>query len=208
MKRDLFDAGYKLPEKVTILAPGPNGRNSWDRISGYVIAVNKAITIKEVKTDMWCLWALAYRRYEIPWFLEACAETTAQKVFGSYQNKLGVGDLMDCDYTFPYRSGYPEHLPNLIQNQVIVGGTISMAALQIALWCGVKEVTLCGCDFFGAYYHDGTPGYYRGVPTAIPTKDNKVWSDVIVANHIIRQSKALGMKIRSISATALDVKVI
>ena len=45
--RDLFQSNLRLPEKVCILAPGPNGKEHHGRIPAdyEIVVVNKAVLI-------------------------------------------------------------------------------------------------------------------------------------------------------------------
>ena len=58
---DIFRTDFRLPEKVCILAPGPNGLGHYGEIpSDYeVIAVSKAVMIAEVPRKR--LWMMCER---------------------------------------------------------------------------------------------------------------------------------------------------
>jgi len=45
MPTDIFKADIHFPERVDILAPGPNGKPHWDGLGTFTIAINKAAMI-------------------------------------------------------------------------------------------------------------------------------------------------------------------
>ena len=54
---NIFDSNFHLPEKVCIVAPGPNGNGHYHKIPGdyYIIAVSKAVLIKDLSPECWIM---------------------------------------------------------------------------------------------------------------------------------------------------------
>jgi hypothetical protein len=207
VSNDIFDGDFNLPDTVYVLAPGPQGVPYYKDIDGYVIAVNKAICIDAVGRDLWLSWALAYRRWGYQWFRDAMSLGVV-RCFGRTANADGLGDVEDCDYTFAFHPGYADDPIGLKPNVLCHGGSISIAAVQLCFWKGVKHCILVGCDFFGCNYYDGSTTHFRGHPVLNGEKLGKVWPEAYTAQLIINDCIAAGMKITSLSPTSLRVETV
>ena len=207
MPNDIFDASFKLPETVYVLAPGRAGVDYYGEIRGYTIAVNKGVCIESVRIDLWLSWALAYRRWGYQWFRDSMS-LGVPKAFGITDSQDGLGDLEDCDYTFLYQPGYDDAPRGLKPGVLCWGGSISMAAVQLCFWKGVKRCVLVGCDFYDCQYYDGTISHHRGLPVPDGKKEGKRWPEADAAQRIINECLSKGMAVYSLSPTSLRVGII
>lgn len=205
MSSDIFDSQFTLPETVYVLAPGRAGVDYYGEIRGYTIAVNKGVCIECARIDLWLSWALAYRRWGYQWFRDSMS-FGVPKAFGITDSGDGLGDLEECDYTFRYNPGYEDTPVGMKDGILCQGGSISAAAIQLCYWKGVKHCILVGCDFYDCKYYDGTISHLRGEPWPDGKKEGRRWPEAEIAQKIIDECQAKGMKVTSLSPTSLNVE--
>lgn len=209
---EIFDSDFALPPKVCILAPGPNGKPHYDDIpDNYcVIALNKAVFIPEVKIDVWLM-----NLYDQDWFEAANEAFDGVRVFwrenedcNDYTPEaearlLAIQDTL-CYYFKVVRPGLhilrktPIPLEELVLRGILDGGTVTGAALQLALHFGARDVLLCGADMSGDAYWDGTFSEQKN--------HGDIWSCTGDLNTLIRwMGRKHGITVTTLSPTKLDV---
>lgn len=172
-------------DTVYILAPGPNGRDYWDRIplDSTCIFVNKAIELlhdESVKCQnpMWIVCET--KILQTDWF---------NIYHDAYKDILCVGKAIrtlgafeDDDYWKVYeyygRTTVDEIL-TVDPTGLSIGTTIAGIAIQLAWHMRAETVILCGVDMFGNVYYDGTRGGYD--------RDRRPWG--MPMNRIIKLIK-------------------
>jgi hypothetical protein len=154
---DVAESDLRLSSKVCIVAPGPNGRGHYERIPAdfQVVTVSKAVLIPGLRPAIWIM-----THSDQPWFAEANRSFQGIRLF-SYDAALHVADALqgtpDCYYFIPPRDSFLEPQVRLPLDGVIrYGATVSGCAIQFAYIFGAAEILLCGVDFSGDEYFDGT----------------------------------------------------
>ena len=154
---DVIESGLRLPRKVCIVAPGPNGRGHHERIPAdfQVVAASKAVLIPGLRPAIWIM-----THSDQPWFAEANRCFQGVRLF-SYDAALHAASALegtpDCYYFVPPHDSFLEPGRRHLQDGVIrYGGTVSACAIQFASIFGAAEILLCGVDLSGDRYFDGT----------------------------------------------------
>jgi len=205
MTQDIFASGFKFPNRVDILAPGPQGKACWGRLGPWVMAVNKGIEIP-VDADAWMVadwWAV-----KTEWFPKMDREYEGMRFYSEGLVSKRAGDVAIADYsyklldgrkcTFPLGSApYVEPIPDVLRPD----GSVSACAIEAVARLGAKEIVLCGVDMFGNIYYDGNPS------SSTDCTHNGVWAFAPFTNSLIKWVKAQGIEIYSMSPTALDIEV-
>lgn len=201
--QNIFNSKFSLPNKVYILAPGPNGRKSYNNIpsESVIIAVNKAVLIPGIQADIWMLNFLTPGVLE--WYDEADSRFSGTRIF----RKEAINHLPNYKsqgYFFPVLKGANEKLSEngikSIDGVIRPGVTISGLAIQLAYNFGAKEIILCGVDMSGFEYWDGSSYPH--------TKHGSTWEYTGRLNNLIRLLLNKGISIYSISPTMLNIKEI
>jgi hypothetical protein len=196
--RELFGSGWRLPAKVCIVAPGPNGRSHYGEIPEdyYKIALSKAALIPAVRASVWIMC-----HTQQDWYGEASASFRGVRIYGdaaarqAEQELLALGCECYCFYP-PPDSLSPEVRP--VEGAIRVGGSISGIALQIAYNFGARDILLCGVDMSGDGYFDGTMN--------VQPSHGDTWGAVKNLNPLIRwMIEKRGLRIHTLSPTRLDV---
>ena len=205
MPQDIFESGFKFPERVDILAPGPQGKSMWDRLGPWVMTVNKGIDIP-VDPDAWMVadwWAV-----KTDWFPRMDKEYKGIRFFSEGLVSKRTAEVAEAEYkyklldgrkcTFPLGSAlYGEPIPGVLRPD----GSVSACAVEAAARLGAKEIVLCGADMFGNIYYDGGPS------SSVDCSHNGIWAFAPYMNSLIEWVKEQGVEIYSISPTALDIEV-
>jgi hypothetical protein len=192
-----------IDETVTIIAPGPNGRDHWHEATGTIIAVNSAILIEEfIDVHVWMVadgnaavldwFKKGYDRF-IGWriFSEAIHQRVTEDYAGDYTFWLNP-DHFDSDadcLEFMQRPFEP--YPDFFRPTETVTGI----ALDFAVRHGAKEINLIGVDMEGGYFDD-PPGMVRDVI-------NTYNRDCL--QREIDYFKAQGIKFNALSPTRLEI---
>ena len=151
---NIFESDFRLPHKVCILAPGPNGKGHYGRIpAGFcVIAVSKAVLIPDVRAEIWMM-----NHADQPWFGEAAASFDGVCIFGdgAVEAQPVLTGKRSC-YCYTPADGLlePDWL-RPVDGVIRIGGSIVGCALQLAYNFGATEILLCGADLSGDQYWDG-----------------------------------------------------
>ena len=197
---DIFRTDFRLPEKVCILAPGPNGLGHYGEIpSDYeVIAVSKAVMIAEVPRKR--LWMMCHANQD--WFETANAAFHGMRVFGhvALQAARAKLDPTGTYYYFKAADGLlePETISR-VDGAICLGTSISGCALQFAYNFGARQILLCGVDMSGDGYWDGSQNANE--------VHGEVWHAAQRFNHLIRwMEEERGVQIASLSKTQLQVR--
>jgi hypothetical protein len=144
---DIFRTDFQLPERVCILAPGPNGRGHYEEIpSDYeVIAVSKAVMIAEVPHKS--IWMMCHATQD--WFETADAVFRGTRVFGLRALQEAVARLNPTStyYYFKPPNGMiePETISR-VDGAICLGTSVSGCALQLAYNFGARQILLCECE--------------------------------------------------------------
>lgn len=218
--KDVFKLDFKLPETVTILGSGPNGKTAYPRIkkSDFVICLNGAIGCP-VRSDLWMAMdpTLPRQRY----FIEAMRDHYKEhyhKGLDLSEKSIGKGypiPVMEkmriarkfpwVQLTFNLKLGtYREFMmkPDDVEpipGCVRPGATVAACAVQFCQQKGVKHIRLCGIDMFGAVYFD------KSRHRKMNRKDS-MWSVVPVFNALMRYMEGHGMSFTTLSKTQLNIK--
>ena len=193
----LFESNFRLPEKVCIVAPGPNGRGHYRRIplDYCIVAVSKAILIPEVHASVWVMC-----HSDQDWYREASESFTGTRIFGDAAARNVEADLLaggSESYCFyPPAQSLLDQV-DLSEKAIRTGGSISACALQIAYHCGAKDILLCGVDMSGDAYFDGTLNVQ-------PTHGD-TWGAASRVNRLIQwMTTERGLRVRTLTPTRLE----
>jgi hypothetical protein len=165
--RDLFQSNLRVPAKVCILAPGPNGKNHHVRIPAdyEVIAVNKAILIDDVPRKSY--WVMTHATQD--WFEQASERFRGIRIFSAdalreAQERLGAAATESAYYFLAPPDLIQPDTVDRVDGAIRYGATVSCCALQFAYNFGARRILLCGVDMSGDNYWDGqrNPGPYHG----------------------------------------------
>ena len=202
--KNIFDSDFRFPEKVCIVAPGPNGIGRYEEIpAGFsVIAVSKAVLIPELRPSVWMM-----NHVHQPWYKEGNKSFRGVRVFGYdaanaiektvtvKQNEYAQG----ASYYFnPPDEPLGLELFVPVDGCIRIGATTSACAVQLAYNFGAREIILCGVDMSGDGYFDGT--------TNENPNHGKTWPAAARLNVLIHWLMAnKGLRITTLSPTRLDV---
>lgn len=192
-KTDLVNG---MPERVYILATGPNGKEYHDKIpdNAYVIAVNQGIMIRP-NCNLWMVFD--HRCLSKPWWAEAVTINGPKRLFSRQPIRMVL-----CDYTFittPSLVGKP---PDELRRGVLRGGaTIAGSAVQAAYYGGAKVITMIGVDMSGLQYYDGS--YNNSV--TVRGRDQE-WVNLQAFNNMVAHIQKNGVIVNSLSKTAISVE--
>ncbi len=194
---NIFDSGFRLPDKVCILAPGPNGKRHYSRIpAGFcVIAVSRAVLIPEVRAKVWMM-----NHADQPWYAEAEASFSGVCIFGdgAMEARPLLTGKQACYYFTPAEEPLDPDQLRPIDGVIRLGGSIVGCALQLAYNLGAAEILLCGADFSG-------DEYYNGDLNPQPTH-GETWPAVQRINPLIRWlMEEKSIKVSTLSPTRLAV---
>jgi hypothetical protein len=195
---EIFESGWRLPEKVCIVAPGSNGRGLYQEIPPdyYTIAVSKAALIPEIRASVWIML-----HAQQDWYPEASASFTGIRIYGDAAARVAESELLalgcECYCFYPPPDALsPEVRP--VDGFIRIGGSVSGCALQIAYNFGASDILLCGVDMSG-------DGYFDGTMNVQPTHGD-TWGVVKNLNPLIRwMMEKRGLRIHTLSPTRLDV---
>jgi hypothetical protein len=195
---EIFESGWRLPERVCIVAPGPNGHDHYRKIPAdyYVICVSKAVLIPGIRASA---WIMCHTHQD--WYAQASAAFLGVRIYGDAAAREAEAELLakGCQcYCFypPAEQLAPEVRP--VDGMIRVGGSVSAIALQVAYNFGAKDILLCGVDMSG-------DGYFDGTENVQPTH-GETWGAVNNVNPLIRwMVEQRGLRIRTLSPTRLDV---
>ncbi|MCI0488168.1 MAG: hypothetical protein L0229_16395 [Blastocatellia bacterium] len=205
---DIFQSGFRLREKVCILAPGPNGKGCYGEIPSdfQVIAVSKAVLIPEVRAELWMMNHVGQ-----DWYDEADSKFEGVRVFmyeaamkaeeKSLPFEARLAGKRDCYYFEPPDEALETGVCLPVDGFIRIGATVSACALQFAYNFGASEILLCGVDMSG-------DGYFDDTSNAHPNH-GETWSAVERMNPLIKwMTEERGLKIFTLSRTKLDVPAI
>ena len=200
-ERDVFQLGYVLPTKVCILAPGFNGTGHHHKIGNrFTISVNYGVTVP-VHTDLWLVG---------DWWI--CAKDWWPRVDVGYHGRRifvhGLAERCEVwdekhDLTFKLvkrdeitQGFHIEHPQKFRPDETSVG-----IAIDFACRFGARDINLIGVDMVGEMYWDSK------VSTCTQCdRTDGVWPFRDLLMDVIQYYQSEGVKIRSYSPTALDVK--
>jgi hypothetical protein len=198
---EIFGSGFRLPERVCIVAPGPLGAPYHGAIptDWCVIAVAKAVLIPGLRPDIWMM-----NHSQQDWFAAAAGRFRGTCIFGS-QALVGCPPLGEKAARYYYRSppGEPLEVDRVrpVDGYIRVGASISACAVQVAANFGARELLLCGVDMSGDAYWDGTVN--------VQASHGYTWPAAARLNRLIGWLVAeRGMTVASLSPTRLDVPVL
>jgi hypothetical protein len=206
--QSVFESNLRVPEKVCVVAPGPNGAGRYGDIPPefYVIAVSKAVLIPDVCPQIWMMNHVGQ-----PWYRDAAGGFRGIRVF--HEEAAAAAELlggieriapderyqfttprMPCGLDEPLGLEIFRSIDGCIRN----GASISAAGVQLAYNFGAREIILCGVDMSGDGYFDGTVNRHPS--------HGDTWSFTARFNMLIDWlAKQRGIRISTISSTKLAV---
>jgi hypothetical protein len=199
---NIYESDFRLPEAVCILAPGPNGKAYYDLIAGdwCVIAVNKAVLIREVRPDVWLI-----NHSHQDWYPAAHEYFTGVRVYRLEAAVTAWPSPLELDlcyyYAPPEKRMDPGNLAELDDGIIRWGGTVVASALQLAYNFGARELFLCGVDMSGNEYWDNTSNGDQ----AMRDLHGEAWAAVPYLDALIKHLSGKGVGIYSLSPTKLNV---
>ena len=198
----MHDAAYpRFPvyENVTILAPGPNGRDFWKDVKyddDEVIAVNAGIMIP-VPANIWIV--ADGNAVKCDWFNWGCKKFGSLKVWSEaiYQRTQEIGDN-----TFWMYPNHPDQVEDFLKLPFAVDPdfyrpteTVTGIAIDFAVRHGAKHINLIGVDMEGGY-HDDPPELKRDTV-------NSYMRDSL--QREIKYFQEHGITFKSLSPTRLEI---
>jgi hypothetical protein len=200
---DVFDAGFTFPERVCVLAPGPNGLACYDQIPKdfYVIGVSRAVLIDQVKIDCWVMQGKS-RPFYLPGEQRFSGVRLFRRTFVSAGGAMLAGDSFER-YSFDVERPSPGAIGDFSalgrRRRTLIGGSsISGNAVQLAHLCGARQILLCGVDMSGDSYVDGT--------AAIHPTHGETWSHKWAFDRLIEWIHGhTDTKVWTLSPTKLEV---
>jgi hypothetical protein len=198
---NLYTSNFKLPSRICIVGPGPNGKAFYDAIpkDAFVIAINKAVMIPDISIDVWLI-----NHAHQDWYPEADANYDGKRVYNLRAALEASPNLSGAKNWFYFDTPQDIQINKFdqINNQIHHGGTVASAALQLAFLFGSREVLLCGIDMSGYGYWDGT----LNTEPEMQEAHGESWHALTVLNPLIRfLEEEKEMRIMSLSPTRLDV---
>ena len=196
---NVFEADFRLPGRMCILAPGPAGRAYYRHIPPDfgVIAVSKAVLVEEVHPQVWMMNHVVQ-----DWYAEANRAFEGVRVFSyeaAMQAQPHLQNVPDCYYfTTPEDEFLELEVQLPLEGIIRYGATVSACAVQLAYNLGATELLLCGVDMSGDGYFDGS--------TNVHLNHGAVWPAVRRLNPLLRYLIAeKGIRITTLSPTQLDL---
>jgi hypothetical protein len=195
---DLFNSALRLPAKVCILAPGPNGKKHYHEIPAdyEVIAVNKAVLIDEVPRKQF--WMMNHATQE--WFDRANAAFHGVRVFSADALREARARLDPGEPCYYYRAPPDTLDPDTVSRvggAIRYGTTVSGCAVQFAYNFGACDILLCGVDMSGDDYWDGTRNVHP--------HHGAIWPAAGTLSRLIRWlNDERGVRVTTLSETRLD----
>jgi hypothetical protein len=150
---DIFQSGLRLPPKVCIVAPGPNGRGRYREIPAdcYVIAVSKAVLIPSIRPQLWMM-----NHTHQDWYRQADAAFHGVRVYGDLASSQVSPPEGETWYSYTAEGSLRPDRVEPIDGCIRIGGSVTGGALQLAYNFGARLILLCGADMSGDDYWDGT----------------------------------------------------
>ena len=206
---------------IQIVAPGPSAPENLHKLDGFgfTIVVNKACELPGAK-NLWMVedgTVYEDRFSRCKWFqygLESCHDIACFDSGYLYEK------CPDIPYTFESAGQFSDYTaytfnekgisePHRIRTKLYHGylrgdSTISCKALQLSYMLGAKEIRLCGVDMMKNEYFDGSK-----TVNADREEGGNYWDYAIPRfNSVIKYIQGKGVRIVSLSPTALDLEVI
>lgn len=196
--REIFSSGFRFPERVCLIAPGPSAARHLRHIPGNFsrLAVNKAVLIADARADYWVMNQLTQN--SLTYFTEANATFSGTRIFRlptawACRKQIFPRSSKQCFWFMARQSPTEcitdEHLPAL-SKCVRSGATIAGCALQMLATLGASEILLCGLDMFGNQYWDGSEN--------VETKKLGVWPHLSRLQKLICVIQRRGISIKHI----------
>ena len=158
---DIFTARFLFPDKVSIIAPGPNGKDHVDGLTGFRLAVNRAVLMPTYQPHMWIVADKTGLKKD--WWIKTWNYPGIRCFSDRLQNELYKHIHADwrVDYTFSYERLGKHDTPipmteyHPMPRRFQCSGTTSGLAVEMAARFGAKTIELCGVDFEGITRRDG-----------------------------------------------------
>lgn len=196
--REIFSSGFRFPERVCLIAPGPSAARHLRNIPGDFarLAVNKAVLIPGAKADYWVMNQLTQN--SLTYFTEANAMFAGTRIFRlptawACKEQVSSRSSEQCFWFMARQSPAEcitdERLPAL-STCVRSGATVSGCALQMLAILGASEILLCGLDLFGNQYWDGSEN--------VETEKFGVWPHMSRMQNLIRAVQSRGVLVKHV----------
>ena len=210
---DIFTARFLFPEKVAIVAPGPNGHPAHKAIRCYKIAVNRAVLLPGTWPHAWIV--ADKTGIEKDWWLKADLGFRGTRIFALKLMQLRaiswakyVEYFGRTDFTFMYErlgrhnTDRPKKTFFPMPYRFQPDGTTSGIAIEMAARFGAREIALCGVDFEGIQHWDGFES-----PCTLCDRAESWDMFLPYMNSLIQWVREQGIDIYSLSKTRLDIEV-
>jgi hypothetical protein len=198
---DVRESGLRLKPRVCIVAPGRNGKGHYHRIPAdfQIIAVSKAVLVSNLRSE---IWVMAHS--DQPWFEQANQSFQGIRLF-SYDAAIHSAALLqgtpNCYCFVPPNDSFLEiDVRPPLDGVIRYGATVSACAIQFAYYFGALEILLCGVDFSGDAYFDGTVN--------INANHGETWPAIKRLQPLLRHLvDSLGLSIATLSPSELDLPI-
>lgn len=200
---DIFVKKFRVPKSIIILSPGEGADIGFPYITpeDYVIAPNRGA---RCPVDHINVWGLADKNAPNAfWWPDPIPEGCINIFDDGFLRKY-IDKTPDCPhhYNYVFRTGWRLEKDDVqLRYGILRGGcTASIQMLQMAYMCGAKDIRICGVRLEGNRYWDG-------IETGALGTRKGVWPIVPRVNRLIKWMNAQGVRITTMSDTALDVPV-
>jgi hypothetical protein len=195
---ELFASGIRLPHRVCIVAPGPNGIGAHRKIPpGYfVIAVSKAILIDGLAPGLWIMTHSSQDWFDAAERHCRCPRLFSSQALSERPSLLGGPDrfYFELEKEQLLAGGVLQSVEGCVRR----GASVSSCAVQIAYNLGARNILLCGVDMSGDFYWDGSINLLR--------QHGETWTAVNGLNALIRfLNQQRNVSFATLSPTRLDV---
>jgi len=193
---NVFGSDFRLPPKVCIVAPGPNGCGHYREIPPdfFLIAVSKAVLIPSIRPRVWMM-----NHVHQGWYPQADRAFRGIRVFGEHAGREARPPEGETWYVYDSegRRLSPDRVEP-IDGCIRIGATVTGCALQLACHFGARTILLCGADMSGDGYWDGTanpqPAHGDSWPAA---------RSLTLLTRWMREEK--GISVATLSPTRIEV---
>ena len=226
MTNDIFTSDFQFPECVSILAPGPVPDGTWDRMTGYVVAVNKGIDIPTRMINLWVVadwWAIHgewFHMNAIKFLMDVHPRFRTTYCFSEGLWKMSGLPIPEHDLSFRFNPKIQDKPYHPEPGQFRPDGTVSGIAIEMAARLGAKRIELVGMPFrnrdwtyfdgtrspmYGGNIRKGSEDFWKERTNTKQYSDRWVYTDYM--DSLITWVEQQGIEIYSLNETALRVEV-
>ncbi len=187
---------FQLNEPVYIVGTGPNAIGKLSLIPDGVSAIALNGMVASLQSEFW--FCADKRAIEQPWWPPTPPYPI--RIIGDQLDKIAPGN---ADYVFTTVPGFRDKSVHGFVNGVLRGNvTIAGLALQFCHFTKVKKVIFVGLDFCGRGHYDG----HVNEGSLFINSKTGIWKHRGIFQELINLCESHGMKITTLTQTALEVK--